>query len=73
MSIQKQQTIPIRFTLADPDFIPRCHCKGCQEEELSPLEELCEAGALAYECNFCGCVRYFDARTGEDITEAMRC
>lgn len=57
--------------IADPDFIPRCIHDECQEEELSPLEELCEAGALAYECVFCGCVRYFDSRTGEDITDKM--
>ena len=71
MNVQKQITVPIRFTLADPDFIPRCHCLECQEEELKPLEELCEAGVLAYECVGCGCVRYFDSRTGEDITEKM--
>ena len=57
--------------LSDPDFIPQCTHEKCQEEELSPLEELCEAGALAYECIFCGCVRYFDSRTGEDITDKM--
>lgn len=57
--------------LADPDFIPRCHCKECREQELEPLEELNEMGALAYECNFCGCVRYFDARTSEDITDRV--
>ena len=71
MSTQKQHTTPIRITLADPDFIPQCTHEDCQEEELSPLEELCEAGALAYECVTCGCVRYYDARTGEDITEKM--
>ena len=71
MNPQKQQHIPIRFMIADPDFIPRCIHDECQEEELSPLEELCEAGALAYECVFCGCVRYFDSRTGEDITDKM--
>jgi len=71
MSVQKQQTTPIRFLIADPDFIPRCHNEGCQEEELSPIEELCEAGALAYECVVCGRVYYYDSRTGEDITEEM--
>jgi len=71
MSVQKQQTTPIRFLIADPDFIPRCHNEECQEEELKPLEELCEAGVLAYECDFCGYVRYFDSRTGEDITDEM--